>query len=149
MKYIIIATLLSLCLFNSCTNVPNYYVQNSHGFEVDTEATAMIISSRMMDEDVSYEDELVRISDMLSNIDEDRVITEEELRSLFEEALDCVSSENRKKNVIGAFEILIGYYGNVVNGDTYSEKDSYATIQRMSSGIIRAVEYHWVTYSEK
>ena len=139
--------LASVALLNSCI-VPNGTVQNDVGFEVDTETTALIIASGLLDKDASYEDELVRISDTLANIDDDRVISAEELRSLFDEALDGVCSDDRKKNVIAAFEILIGYYANVVNDSSYSSNDSYATIQKISDGIIRAVEYHWTTYSE-
>lgn len=86
MKNLFITMLASVALLNSCI-VPNGNVQNDVGFEVDTETTALIIASGLLDKDASYEDELVRISDMLANMSFDSVVTVEELRKACQDAI--------------------------------------------------------------
>ena len=146
MKYIIITTLLSLCLFTSCSTT-NYYVENDTGFEVDTETMAVIVSSSLLNKDCTYEDELVRIADMLENILSKEVVSEEYLRECAEVAL-AETSSNRRKNVMVAFDRLFKYYGNVAKKEGFTVDASIATIQSMSDGIFKVVEYHWVTCSE-
>ena len=148
MKYIIITTALALLFFNSCVTTPQInYVQNDTGFEVDVETTAIIISGTLMNKDMTYEDELVRIADMLENIVSDDVVTEETIREKANEALiHC--SPSRRKNVLVAFDRMFKYYGNVAKTGGFTKEQSIATIQSMSDGIFKAVEYYWVTCSE-
>jgi hypothetical protein len=148
MKYIIITTALALLFFNSCVTTPQInYVQNDTGFEVDVETTAIIVSGTLMDKDVTYEDELVRIADMLENIVSEDVVTEETIREKANEALiHC--SPSRRKNVLLVFDRMFKYYGNVAKRDGFTKDQSIATIQSMADGIFKAVEYYWVTCSE-
>ena len=148
MKYIIITTALSLLFFNSCVTTPQInYVQNDTGFEVDAETTAIIISGTLMDKDVTYEDELVRIADMLENIVSEDVVTEETIRERAETALSHISP-SRRKNALAAFDRMFKYYGNVAKREGFTKDQSIATIQSMADGIYKAVEYYWVTCSE-
>ena len=148
MKYIIITTALSLLFFNSCVTTPQInYVQNDTGFEVDVETTAIIISGTLMNKDVTYEDELVRIVDMLENIDSEDVVTEETIRERTNVALLHISP-SRRKNVLVAFDRMFKYYGNVAKKEGFTKEQSIATIQSMADGIFKAVEYYWVTCSE-
>ena len=148
MKYIIITTALSLLFFNSCVTTPQInYVQNDTGFEVDVETTAIIISGTLMNKDVTYEDELVRIADMLENIVSEDVVSEEYVRECVAVALEHCSS-SRRKNVLVAFDRMFRYYGNVAKSGGFTKDDSYATLQSMADGIFKVVEYHWVTCSE-
>lgn len=148
MKYIIITTALSLLFFNSCVTTPQInYVQNDTGFEVDAETTAIIISGTLMDKDVTYEDELVRIADMLENIVSEDVVTEETIRERAETALSHISP-SRRKNALVAFDRMFKYYGNVAKREGFTKDQSIATIQSMADGIFKAVEYYWVTCSE-
>lgn len=148
MKYIIITTALALLFFNSCVTTPQInYVQNDTGFEVDVETTAIIISGTLMDKDVTYEDELVRIADMLENIVSEDVVTEKVIREKANEALiHC--SPSRRKNVLLVFDRMFKYYGNVAKREGFTKDQSIATIQSMADGIFKAVEYYWVTCSE-
>lgn len=148
MKYIIITTALSLLFFNSCVTTPQInYVQNDTGFEVDVETTAIIISGTLMNKDVTYEDELVRIADMLENIVSEDVVTEEVIRERANVALLHISP-SRRKNVLVAFDRMFKYYGNVAKKGGFTKEQSIATIQSMADGIFKAVEYYWVTCSE-
>ena len=148
MKYIIITTALALLFFNSCVTTPQInYVQNDTGFEVDVETTAIIISGTLMDKDVTYEDELVRIADMLENIVSEDVVTEETIRERANLALLHISP-SRRKNVLVAFDRMFKYYGNVAKREGFTKDQSIATIQSMADGIFKAVEYYWVTCSE-
>jgi hypothetical protein len=142
MKYIIIATLLSLCLFNSCTKVPNHYVQNKDGFEVDTETASLIIASRLLDSDVTYEDELISISDKLSMVDVVHVLSKDEFVNLVG---DSMENGNRKEVVMKEYATLFGYYGNVCELENYTAKDCKVMIEKFGDGISKAIEIHWVT----
>lgn len=140
--------LAGMSFLSSCVTTPQInYVQNDTGFEVDVETTAIIISSTLMNKDVAYEDELVRIADMLENIVSDAVVTEEIIREKANEALSH-SSPRRRKNVLVAFDRMFKYYGNVAKTGGFTKEQSIATIQSMSDGIFKAVEYYWVTCSE-
>jgi hypothetical protein len=100
-----------------------------------------------MNKDVTYEDELVRVADMLENIVSDDVVTEETIREKANEALSH-SSPSRRKNVLVAFDRMFKYYGNVAKRGGFTKEQSIATLQSMSDGIFKAVEYYWVTCSE-
>ena len=148
MKNFFITLFASVSLLNSCI-VPNGTIQNDVGFEVDTETTALIIASGLLDKDASYEDELVRISDMLANMSFDSVVTVEELRKACQDAIMEFSSKSRRTKVLVAFEVLFGYYANVAGKDGYLTADSAAAIDGIARGIGRAVEYHWLVESGK
>lgn len=147
MKKTIITAIIGLGLLSSCV-VPNGYVQNESGFDVDTETTALIIASGLMDKDPSYEDELVRISDTLANLTIDDVVTVDELRKECENAIIQYSSKKRRTKVLVAFEVLFKYYSNVAGKEGYLTEDSVAAIQGIANGIARAVEVHWLTTPE-
>lgn len=147
MKNLVITAVVGVSLLSSCV-APNSYVQNECGFDVDTESTAMIIASGLMDKDPSYEDELVRISDKLANMTVDGVVTVEELRKSTEDAILQYSPKSRRTKVLAAFEVLFKYYSNVAGSEGYLTEDSYAVIQSIANGIARAVEIHWLTYPE-
>ena len=148
MKTVFISMLVGMSLLSSCVTTPQInYVQNDTGFEVDVETTAIIISGTLMNKDVTYEDELVRVADMLENIVSDGVITEEAIRECVVVALEN-SSPSRRKNVMVAFDRMFKYYGNVAKTGGFTKEQSIATIQSMSDGIFKAVEYYWVTCSE-
>ena len=137
-----------MSLLSSCVTTPQInYVQNDIGFEVDVETTAIIVSCTLMNKDMAYEDELVRIADMLENIVSDDVVTEEIIRERANEALSHISP-SRRKNVLMAFDRMFRYYGNVAKTGGFTKEQSIATIQSMSDGIFKAVEYYWVTCSE-
>ena len=148
MKNLFITLFASVALLNSCI-VPNGTIQNDIGFEVDTETTALIIASGLLDKDASYEDELVRISDMLGSMTVDSVVTVEELRKACQDAIMEFSSKSRRTKVLVAFEVLFGYYANVAGKDGYLTADSAAAIDGIARGIGRAVEYHWLVESGK
>ena len=148
MKTVFISMLVGMSLLSSCVTTPQInYVQNDTGFEVDVETTAIIISGTLMNKDVTYEDELVRIADMLENIVSDDVVTEETIRERANEALSHISP-SRRKNVLVAFDRMFKYYGNVAKTGGFTKEQSIATIQSMADGIFKAVEYYWVTCSE-
>ena len=148
MKTVFISMLVGMSLLSSCVTTPQInYVQNDTGFEVDVETTAIIISGTLMNKDVTYEDELVRVADMLENIVSDDVVTEEYVRECVSGALEN-SSSSRRKNVSGAFDRMFKYYGNVAKKGGFTKEQSIATIQSMADGIFKAVEYYWVTCSE-
>ena len=148
MKTVFISMVVGMSLLSSCVTTPQInYVQNDTGFEVDVETTAIIISGTLMNKDVTYEDELVRVADMLENIVSDDVVTEETIREKANEALiHC--SPSRRKNVLVAFDLMFKYYGNVAKTGGFTKEQSIATIQSMTDGIFKAVEYYWVTCSE-
>lgn len=148
MKNLFITMLASVALLNSCI-VPSGYVENDTGFEVDTETTALIIASGLLDKDASYEDELVRISDMLANMSFDSVVTVEELRKACQDAIMEFSSPKRRTKVLLAFEVLFSYYANAAGKEGYLTADSAAAIDGIARGIGRAVEYHWLVESGK
>lgn len=148
MKNLFITMLASVALLNSCI-VPNGYVENDTGFEVDTETTALIIASGLLDKDASYEDELVRISDMLANMSVDSVVTVEELRKTAQDAIMQYSTPKRRTKVLVAFEVLFSYYANAAGKEGYLTADSAAAIDGIARGIGRAVEYHWLVESGK
>ena len=139
--------LVGMSLLSSCITTPNNYVQNNMGFEVDTESMAIIVASGLLNKDMTYEDELAIVADMLENILSDEVVTEQYIRECVEEAL-AGTSQSRRKNVMVAFDRLFRYYGNVAKQEGFTVDDSIATIQCMSDGIFKVVEYHWVTCSE-
>ena len=140
--------LVGMSLLSSCVTTPQInYVQNDTGFEVDVESMAIIVASGLLNKDMTYEDELVRIADMLENIVSDDVVTEEYLRECAEVAL-AETSSNRRKNVMVAFDRLFKYYGNAAKQEGFTVDASIATIRSMSDGIFKVVEYHWVTCSE-
>lgn len=148
MKNLFITMLASVALLNSCI-VPNGTIQNDVGFEMDTETTALIIASGLLDKDASYEDELVRISDMLANMSVDSVVTVEELRKTAQDAIMQYSTPKRRTKVLVAFEVLFGYYANAAGKEGYFTADSAAAIDGIARGIGRAVEYHWLVESGK
>jgi hypothetical protein len=148
MRNLFITLFTSVALLNSCI-VPNGYVANDTGFEVDTETTALIIASGLLEKDASYEDELVRISDMLANMSFDSVVTVEELRKACQDAIMEFSSPKRRTKVLVAFEVLFGYYANVAGKEGYLTADSAAAIDGIARGIGRAIEYHWLVESGK
>jgi hypothetical protein len=43
---------------------------------------------------------------------------------------------------------MFKYYGNVAKRGGFTKEQSIATLQSMSDGIFKAVEYYWVTCSE-
>ena len=140
--------LVGMSLLSSCVTTPQInYVQNDTGFEVDVETTAIIISGTLMNQDVTYDDELVRIADMFDNIVSDDVVSEETIRECVAVALEN-SSSSRRKNVLVAFDRMFKYYGNVAKTGGFTKEQSIATLQSMSDGIFKAVEYYWVTCSE-
>jgi hypothetical protein len=147
MKTVFISMFVGMSLLSSCITTPNNYVQNNIGFEVDTESMAIIIASGLLNKDMTYEDELVRIADMLENIVSDEVVTEQYIRECVDEAL-AETSPSRRKNVQLAFDRLFKYYGNVAKQEGFTVDDSIATIQCMADGIFKVMEYHWVTCSE-
>lgn len=148
MKKVIISMLAGMSLLSSCVTTPQInYVQNDTGFEVDVETTAIIVSGTLMDKDVTYEEELVRIADMLENIVSDDVVSEGTIRERANKALSH-SSPSRRKNILVAFDRMFKYYGNVAKRDGFTKEQSIATIQSMADGIFKAVEYYWVTCSE-
>lgn len=148
MKTVFISMVVGMSLLSSCVTTPQInYVQNDTGFEVDVETTAIIISGTLLNKDVAYEDELVRVADVLENIVSDDVVTEETIREKANEALSH-SSPSRRKNVLVAFDRMFKYYGNVAKREGFTKEQSIATIQSMSDGIFKAVEYYWVTCSE-
>lgn len=147
MKQVIISMLVGMSLLSSCVSTTNHYVQNDTGFEIDTETMAVIVSSSLLNKDCTYEDELVRVADVLENILSDEVVTEQYIRECVDEAL-AGTSPNRRKNVMVAFDRLFRYYGNAAKQEGFTVDASIATIQSMSDGIFRVVEYHWVTCSE-
>jgi hypothetical protein len=137
-----------MSLLSSCVTTPQInYVQNDTGFEVDVETTAIIVSGTLMDKDVTYEDELVRIADMLENIVSEDVVTEKVIREKAKAALSHISP-SRRKNVLLVFDRMFKYYGNVAKREGFTKDQSIATIQSMADGIFKAVEYYWVTCSE-
>ena len=148
MKKLFITMLASVALLNSCI-VPSGYVENDTGFEVDTETTALIIASGLLDKDASYEDELVRISDMLANMSVDSVVTVEELRKTAQDAIMQYSTPKRRTKVLVAFEVLFSYYANAAGKEGYLTADSAAAIDGIARGIGRAVEYHCLVESGK
>lgn len=148
MKNLFITLMASIALLNSCI-VPNGTVMNEIGFEVDTETTALIIASGILNKDASYEDELIRISDMLANMSFDSVVTVEELRKACQDAIMEFSSPKRRTKVLVAFEVLFRYYTNTVGKEGYLTADSAAAIDGIARGIGRAVEYHWLVESGK
>jgi hypothetical protein len=148
MRNLFITLFASVALLNSCI-VPNGYVANNTGFEVDTETTALIIASGLLEKDASYEDELVRISDMLANMTFDKVVTVEELRKACQDAIMQFSTPKRRTKVLLAFEVLFSYYANVAGKDGYLTEDSAAAIDGIARGIGRAVEYRWIVESGK
>ena len=148
MKNLFITLMASVTLLNSCI-VPNGTVMNEIGFEVDTETTALIIASGLLNKDASYEDELIRISDMLANMSFDSVVTVEELRKVCQDAIMDFSSPKRRTKVLLAFEVLFRYYANVAGKEGYLTADSAAAIDGIARGIGRAVEYHWLVESGK
>lgn len=148
MKNLFITMLASVAVLNSCI-VPNGTIQNDVGFEMDTETTALIIASGLLDKDASYEDELVRISDMLANMSVDSVVTVEELRKACQDAIMQYSSKSRSTKVLVAFEVLFSYYANAAGKEGYLTADSAAAIDGIARGIGRAVEYHWLVESGK
>lgn len=148
MKNLFITAVVGVSLLSSCV-VPNGNVQNENGFDVDTESTALIIASGLMDKDPSYEDELVRISDMLANMTVDSVVTVEELRKTAQEAIMQYSTPKRRTKVLVAFEVLFSYYANVAGKEGYLTADSAAAIDDIARGIGRAVEYRWLVESGK
>jgi hypothetical protein len=109
----------------------------------------LIIASGLLDKDASYEDELVRISDMLANMTFDSVVTVEELRKACQDAIMEFSSPKRRTKVLVAFEVLFSYYANAAGKDGYLTADSAAAIDGIARGIGRAVEYHWLVESGK
>lgn len=140
--------LAGMSLLSSCVTTPQInYVQNDTGFEVDVETTAIIVSGTLMDKDVTYEEELVRIADMLENIVSDDVVSEGTIRERANKALSH-SSPSRRKNILVAFDRMFKYYGNVAKKEGFTKDQSIATIQSMADGIFKAVEYYWVTCSE-
>lgn len=147
MKNLFITAVVGVSLLSSCV-VPNIYVQNESGFDVDTESTALIIASSLMDKNPSYEDELVRISDKLASMTVDGVVTVDELRKSTEDAILQYSSKSRRTKVLVAFEVLFKYYSNVAGKEGYLTEDSHAVIQGIANGIARAVEIHWLTCPE-
>ena len=148
MKTAFISMVVGMSLLSSCVTTPQInYVQNDTGFEVDVETTAIIISGTLMDKDVTYEDELVRIADMLENIVSEDVVTEETIRERANVALSHISP-SRRKNALLAFDRMFKYYGNVAKREGFTKDQSIATIQSMADGIFKAVEYYWVTCSE-
>lgn len=147
MKKIFISMLAGMSLLSSCITTPNNYVQNNMGFEVDTESMAIIVASGLLNKDMTYEDELVRVADMLENIVSDDVVTEEYVRECVAVALEN-SSSSRRKNVLVAFDRMFKYYGNVAKTGGFTKEQSIATIQSMTDGIFKSVEYYWVTCSE-
>jgi hypothetical protein len=148
MKKVIISMFVGMSLLSSCITTPNNYVQNNIGFEVDTESMTIIVASGLLNKDMTYEDELVRVADMLENILSDEVVSEEYIRECVAVALEN-SSSSRRKNVMVAFDRLFKYYGNVAKQEGFTVDDSIATIQCMSDGIFKVVEYHWVTCSDE
>ena len=148
MKNLFITLIASIALLNSCI-VPNGTVMNEIGFEVDTETTALIIASGLLNKDASYEDELIRISDMLANMSFDSVVTVEELRKACQDAIMEFSSPKRRTKVLVAFEVLFRYYANAVGKEGYLTADSAAAVDGIARGIGRAVEYHWLVESGK
>ena len=148
MKNLFITLVASVALLNSCI-VPNGTVMNEIGFEVDTETTALIIASGLLNKDASYEDELVRISDMLANMSFDSVVKVEELRKACQDAIMEFSSPKRRTKVLVAFEVLFRYYANTVGKEGYLTADSAAAIDGIARGIGRAVEYQWLVESGK
>ena len=148
MKTVFISMLAGMSLLSSCITTPNNYVQNNIGFEVDTESMAIIIASDLLNKDMTYEDELVRVADMLENIVSDDVVSEEYVRECVVVALEY-SSSSRRKNVMVAFDRMFRYYGNVAKSGGFTKDDSYATLQSMADGIFKVVEYHWVTCSDE
>lgn len=140
--------LVGMSLLSSCVTTPQInYVLNDTGFEVDVETTTIIISGTLMNKDVAYEDELVRIADMLDNVVGDEVVTEEIIRERANEALSN-SSPSRQKNVLVAFDRIFKYYGNVAKRAGFTKEQSIDTLHSMTDGIFKAVEYYWVTCSE-
>lgn len=148
MKNLFITLMASVALLNSCI-VPNGTVMNEIGFEVDTETTALIIASGLLNKDASYEDELIRISDMLANMSFDSVVKVEELRKACQDAIMEFSSPKRRTKVLVAFEVLFRYYANTVGKEGYLTADSAAAIDGIARGIGRAVEYQWLVESGK
>lgn len=148
MKTVFISMLVGISLLSSCVTTPQInYVQNDTGFEIDVETTAIIISGTLMNKDMTYEDELVRVADVLENIVSDDVVSEEYIRECVAVALEN-SSPSRRKNVLWAFDRMFKYYGNVAKTGGFTKEQSIATIQSMTDGIFKAVEYYWVTCSE-
>ena len=148
MKTVFISMLVGMSLLSSCVTTPQInYVQNDTGFEIDVETTAIIISGTLLNKDMTYEDELVRVADVLENIVSDDVVTEEYVRECVAVALEN-SSSSRRKNVLVAFDRMFKYYGNVAKRGGFTKEQSIATIQSMTDGIFKAVEYYWVTCSE-
>ena len=148
MKTVFICMLVGMSLLSSCVTTPQInYVLNDTGFEVDVETTTIIISGTLMNKDVAYEDELVRIADMLDNVVGDEVVTEEIIRERANEALSN-SYPSRRKNVLVAFDRMFKYYGNVAKREGFTKEQSIATLHSMTDGIFKAVEYYWVTCSE-
>ena len=148
MKTVFISMLAGMSLLSSCVTTPQInYVHNEIGFEVDVETTAIVISGVLLNKDMAYEDELVRIADMFDNIVSDDVVSEETIRERANEALSH-SSPYRRKNVLVSFDRMFRYYGNVAKTGGFTKEQSIATIQSMSDGIFKAVEYYWVTCSE-
>jgi hypothetical protein len=147
MKKLIITAICGMSLLSSCV-VPNPNVQNESGFEVDTETISLMIATKLLEDDMTYEDELVRISDKLAQMTVDEVITVDELKKSIEDSIIQYCSKSRRTKVLVAFEVIFKYYGNVCGKDGYLTDDSFAAIQGISNGIARAVEIHWLTVPE-
>lgn len=147
MKKLIITAICGMSLLSSCV-VPNPNVQNESGFEVDTETISLMIATKLLEDDMTYEDELVRISDKLAQMTVDEVITVDELKKSIEDSIIQHCSKSRRAKVLVAFEVIFKYYGNVCGKDGYLTDDSFAAIQGISNGIARAVEIHWLTVPE-
>lgn len=148
MKTVFISMVVGMSLLSSCVTTPQInYVQNDTGFDVDVETTAIIISGTLLNKDMAYEDELVRVADVLENIVSDDVVSEETIRERANAALSH-SSPRRRKNVLVAFDRMFKYYGNVAKTGGFTKEQSIATIQSMTDGIFKAIEYYWVTCSE-
>lgn len=148
MKNIVIGTIFGLLLFNSCTVTPPPYVQTEYGFEVNAETASTIISSKILHKDVTYEDELSKLCDGLSNVTALELVTEDDLRFIAEVSLDGVS-DKRKKEILGEFDALFSYYGNVVSKCECSVEESNIIIQSMADGISKVLEVYWVTSSDE
>ena len=146
MKSLFVSSLVSLSLLSSCGTTPNYFIQNEDGFEVDTESVSLIVSSRVLDKDSSYEDELIEISDKLAQVAMVHILSKEELKNLVS---DSISNEKRKKVVIDEFGVIFDCYGNASERETYTVNDCNAVIEKISDGIIKAVEIHWVTIGKE
>jgi hypothetical protein len=103
MKKLIITAICGMSLLSSCV-VPNPNVQNESGFEVDTETISLMIATKLLEDDMTYEDELVRISDKLAQMTVDEVITVDELKKSIEDSIIQYCSKSRRTKVLVAFD---------------------------------------------